>query len=494
MLSMWMESAAARGPFSDSPFRGGGGGITSSSPGRSNRPTEETEPRESVLTSLVQSYEWANVLARVASHPSETRITGVEGRTPLHMACEHDAPAVVIQSLLKACPEASIMIGCSGMTPLHITCSSHNASIHVIRVLLDQGRREQCQIRDLDGDTPLHTACRCGAPLEVLECLLQAYPDAVHHRDNEGLTPLLRLWVRYHVILGERAIDEVQSAADLTGELGEAWQKTEALLRCAYYCSGSAGGSGHNGCSASLSRSLSHASLTGPSSAPELPNNSDNNDVPHRILHAAGQFDCPRAVVKIACLLYPHQLEEMDDEGRTPLMLAAQAPVFKLRDLSDEGFTLLEDVVYGNETSDEPTSSSSLSESHNNRNNDNDQEEFGAAGSAHPSVIEIVLQASLEHGYFSALWPDKHGQLPLHAALQSGKKWNEGVKELVEAYPEALGVQHPPTKLFPFLLAAEDDPDNLDTVYHLLRHSPSLMSEILSKQRKGSNNARKGES
>ena len=49
----------------------------------------------------------------------------------------------------------------------------------------------------LHGDTPLHAACRCGAPIEVLDVLLQANPQAVLERDYEGLTPLLRLWVRY---------------------------------------------------------------------------------------------------------------------------------------------------------------------------------------------------------------------------------------------------------------------------------------------------------
>lgn len=395
----------------------------------------EPQPDSSILTSLVQAYDWANVLARVASHPSETRVTSVEGRTPLHHACELDAPAVVIQSLLNACPEASLMIGSSGMTPLHITCSSYHASIHVIRVLLDLGRPEQCQIRDLDGDTPLHTACRCGAPYDVLECLLQAYPNAVNQRDNEGLTPLLRLWVRYNVILGSRVIEDFQGPGDLTGELGDAWQKTELLLRCAY--TGSVPGDG---------------------------------DPQGRILHMASYVDCPRSVVKMACVLYPYQLSEMDEEGRTPLMLASQAPIFKVPNLSDEGFTLLEDVVYGNESEDE-----------SDEVFDDDLEEFGrrspVAPGQHPTVISIVLEASLDNGFFSALWPDKSGQLPLHAAVATGKKWSEGVKDLFEAYTEALTVPQPATGLYPFMMAAERD--DLETTFLLLRSSPSLMSDLV---------------
>jgi Ankyrin repeats (many copies) len=408
--------------------------ITDSS--SSDQQVEVDGDRQSVLSSLVQAYDWANVLARVASHPSETRVTSLEGRTPLHHACELDAPAVVIQSLLNACPEASLMIGSSGMTPLHIACSSYHASIHVIRVLLDLGRPEQCQIRDLDGDTPLHTACRCGAPHDVLECLLQAYPNAVNQRDNEGLTPLLRLWVRYNVILGSRVIEDVQGPGDLTGELGDAWQKTELLLRCAY--TGSVPGDG---------------------------------EPPGRILHMASYVDCPRSVVKMACVLYPHQLSEMDEQGRTPLMLASQAPIFKVPNLSDEGFTVLEDVVYGNESEDESDDVF-----------DDDLEEFGRQSPVtsghhhHPTVVSIVLQASLANGFFSALWPDKSGQLPLHAAVATGKKWGEGVKDLFEAYSEALAAPQPATGLYPFMMAAERD--DLETTYLLLRSSPSLMGDL----------------
>jgi ankyrin repeat protein len=406
------------------------------SPLRRSSSTDRQQPDSSTLSSLVQAYDWANVLARVASHPSETRVPSVEGRTPLHHACELDAPAVVIQTLMNACPEASLMIGTSGMTPLHIACSSYHASTHVVRVLLDLGRPEQCQIRDLDGDTPLHTACRCGAPFDVLECLLQAYPEAVNQRDNEGLTPLLRLWVRYNVILGARVIEGVQGPGDLTGELGEAWQKTELLLRCAY---------------------------TG-----TVPT---DGELIGRILHMASYVDCPRPVVKIACLLYPHQLSEMDDLGRTPLMLASQAPVFKVPNLSDEGFTVLEDVVYGNESEDESDDIIEGGEE------DFDRPAPRAAGYPPPTVVSIVLQASLDNGFFSALWPDRSGQLPLHAAIATGKKWNEGVKDLLEAYSEALTVPHPATGLYPFMMAALHD--DLETTYQVLRSTPALMSDIV---------------
>ena len=277
----------------------------------------EESPDNSLLLTLLQSYDWAGALARIAVFPSETKIVGMQGRTPLHVACDHDAPAVVIQALLKAYPEASAMVGTTNMNPLHITCSSQHASVHVVRVLLELGHQEQTSMCDIDGDTPLHAACRCGAPIEVLEVLLRANPQAVHQRDYEGLTPLLRLWVRYFVILGSDVIERVRGPADLTGELGEAWKKTEMLLRCAH-----------------------HGSVD------------QGENFKFRAVHAASAVDCPRPVVKIAAIVYPRQLDEKDESGITPLMLAAQAPIFKVRDLSDEGYTL-EDIIHGDETYEE---------------------------------------------------------------------------------------------------------------------------------------------
>ena len=428
---------------------------------------------DSPLLHLVQSYDWSGVLARVSSHPSEARLVSPvdNQRTPLHLACEHDAPAVVIQSLLKAYPEASTLIGTSRMTPLHVACSSSHASAHVIRVLLELGLPKQCSMTDLDGDTPLHAACRCGAPTDVLDVLLKSNPSVVNMRDREGLTPIHRLWVRYFVILGRDAIDGIRGPADLTGQLGEAWSKTELLLRYAYAVS----------YSPSWQQQQSGTPL-----------------IATRILHAASAVDCPRAVVRIASVLYPQQLDEKDEEGRTPLALAAQAPVYRIRDLSNDN-DLLEDMVNGYDDSfyDEDATRDIMAEDDDRASELDQQQQMQQA-----SVIEILLQSCQEYGKLSAHIPDKLGQQPLHVALLSGKTWFEnGVKQLLEAHQDSLCVAHGPSGLYPFMLAAvaasEDgkakrgnhgcatsshrDEDVTTTIYELLRHSPSVLTERMKK-------------
>ncbi|GAX09844.1 hypothetical protein FisN_11Lh178 [Fistulifera solaris] len=399
-------------------------------------PSTYGEPAdETVLLSLIHSYDWAAALARITTHPSESRIIGEQGRTPLLIACDHDAPAVVVHSLLKAFPEAAMMVGNSNMNALHITCSSNHASVHVTRILLEAGNPiAMTMMHDIDGDTPLHTACRCGAPIEVLEVLLRANPLAVHERDLEGLTPLLRLWVRYTVILGNDAIDSVNCAADLHGELLDAWKKTELLLRCTQ----------RGACD-------------------------DDSSSGHafRPVHAACAVDCPRSVVRIAARMYPHQLEEVDEKGMTPLLIAAAAPVFKVRDLSDQGYTF-EDIIYGEETFDDQEQTNK---------NDGDTDGF-----SQPPVIEIILNANQGGASASAGIPDSKGRLPLHVALESQKTWKEGVKQLVEVYPEGVSTVDPTTSLYPFMLAAKGVGGDLTTIYEICRLNPSLILDVYEKR------------
>ena len=335
------------------------------------------------------------------------------------------------------------MVGTSNMNPLHITCSSQHASVHVIRVLLEGGLPYQTQMRDVDGDTPLHAACRCGAAIEVLEVLLRANAAAVHERDYEGLTPLLRLWVRYFVILGDDVIQGVGGPGDLTGELGEAWKKTELLLRSAYHGLAEEDKAHHP-------VNLKSGGIPGITKG--LSSQAGALNTAFQAVHAAAAVDCPRPVVRIATIIYPHQVDERDENGMTPLLIAARAPIFKARDLSDGGY-LLEDRIHGDVTD-------------GDENNQDDDDNSGQ-----PSVIEILLSASS----FSACVPDTTGRLPLHLALESGKRWNQGVKDIINCYPDALGLPDVKTKLLPFQTAAEGNMSDLCTIFEIIRTNPSLL-------------------
>jgi Ankyrin repeats (3 copies) len=414
---------------------------------------DPVDPDMSELDKYIQSYDWSAVLRRIKSHPHESRIVNsTEGRLPLHVACDHDAPAVVIQTLLQVYPEASIRTGTSNMNPLHITCSSPQASVHVVRVLLEMGFFEQFSMRDVDGDTPLHAACRCGASLEVLELLCQAHSPAVHVLDYEGLTPLLRLWVRNFVIWKE---EDLLNLANWQGDLWEAWHKTELLLRaahcgCSPECattSAVASSAAYPNLQAVLSRVHSFNSLLQSKEAA-----SSLSPRRCRTLHAAAAVDAPRAVLHICLRMYPEQLLERDEQGRTPLLVAAAAPIYPAHNLSDDGYSLQEtDGVV-------PTATTT---------SDHMRAEDATPGI--PSVLEVLLSAYPE----GAQQLDPSGRLPLHIALESGKRWCDGVSALVQAYPDAVAIADRSTKLYPYQLAATRE--NVYNTFALLRLNPTLL-------------------
>jgi Ankyrin repeats (3 copies) len=503
---------------------------------------DNTTTTTTVLATLLHAHDWTAALSRLARYAHEARVVccSDEYRTALHVACDEDAPAVVICALLRAHPAAACAVGTSRMTPLHITCSSQHASVHVVRVLLELGDSsstlQQLQMRDVDGDTALHAACRCGAPIEVLQLLLQAHPAAVHERDYEGLTPLLRLWVRYFVILGQHVIENIENhAADLLFKdekdntistvsppgggghlLNEAWSKTKLLLYCAH-----------------------HGSL--------LCNEQgqDDEDINRTILHAAAAVDCPRPVVRIAAAVHAPSLGERDANGLVPLHIACLAPIFKVRDLSDDGYTL-EDQIH-----DYDNDNNNNDSNYNNNNCENERASILTHSEPlqqqqQPSVIEILLQAATRQRQQNkntssaasssavaaaattsasssvsvsacCMMADPLGRLPLHLALSTGKRWHsDGVQQLVEANAEAVTSIDPTCRLYPFMMAAaavsacrastvassvrgntitnnndsdhmendDNDDDSLTTAFELLRCNPTVLSDIITGKKK----------
>jgi len=306
------------------------------------------------------------------------------------------------------------------MTPLHITCSSKHASMDVVEVLLEGGPTgTETSMQGVDGDTPLHAACRCGAPIQVLCVLLEKEPSVVLVRDYEGLSPLLRLWVRYFVILGDDVIDAVREPADIKGDLSIAWEKTNLLLQVAHHGS---------------------IDLT--------------PDKYFRVLHSAAAVDCPRSVLKIAIALHPEQLTEVDEEGRTPLFIACQSPIYKVHDLSANGYNYDDFVEDG--PGDELCARNNKKDESLENNDDNDTDlhclvQVDGTVVRVPSVISIILEAKPE---FACVTDRSTGKLPLHAAIESGKGWSEGVEALVTAYPESVCMLDGQSGLYPFTLTA----------------------------------------
>jgi ankyrin repeat protein len=394
---------------------------------------DDLNPTSRTLHRLVEDHQWVAALQRMTTHPHETQQVGIQGRTPLHVACDNDAPPCVVQALLNAWPEGADRVGTSHMNPLHITCSSPHASVDVVRVLL-AGCRDPFKLtgaKDVDGDTSLHAACRCAAPMDVLLLLLQANPITVTWKDYEGLNPLMRLWVRYFVLVGEQIISNIKQPSDLTSDLVEAWEKSLLLLRVM---------------DAMERRGRGEQVPAGP----------------FRAVHAASSVNCPRCVVRIAMVLFPEELLRRDEQNRLPIHIAAVSPVYPVHDLRGEGFTLEDAFIDDDPEAARPKKKKSQSKY------------------KEPSVIDILLCGEPK----AAGERDPNGQLPLHVAIMRGKTLDEGVQALVEAFPDALTTPDSQTNLYPFMLAASVGRGRGDcgTIYALLRAAPELVLLALTKE------------
>ena len=91
-------------------------------------------------------------------------------------------------------PDAATAPDENGLTPLHHACKNKNATLNIIRILIDAA--PDC-VRSVthDGWTPLHILCRNRelneeTAIQILKLLIEKQPDAVRHVDNRGFLPI----------------------------------------------------------------------------------------------------------------------------------------------------------------------------------------------------------------------------------------------------------------------------------------------------------------
>lgn len=148
--------------------------------------------------------------------------------TPLHVACEYDAPAETIKALISAFPAALEIKDACLNTPLHCATTS-DAPVEILKTLVD-GCPNALHTKDSRARTPLHIAVGNLAPLEKLRLLAEGFPGALNERDSLGKTPLrvarekeapkeaLTLLETLNAILCQNISDE--KVAEMLGQLG----------------------------------------------------------------------------------------------------------------------------------------------------------------------------------------------------------------------------------------------------------------------------------
>lgn len=121
------------------------------------------------------------------------------GFVPLHCVCGSVQPRVgIVQAILGNCPQSAVMKSHGGETALHIASGNPGTFVGIIELLTANTdvsvrtalMKENQQMTNKVGNTPLHHACFRGSPFEHIETLAMSNPQWVKCPNNAGYTAL----------------------------------------------------------------------------------------------------------------------------------------------------------------------------------------------------------------------------------------------------------------------------------------------------------------
>ena len=240
----------------------------------------ESGASEGVMRMLVNAYPDA----------VSTRRFGRDGSTPLLAAVRRHASCQILNVLLEAnIEQALIATRARGNLPLH-EAIEQNASIHVIKMLLN-ANPEAALLPNRFHHTPLLLAMKWKSPVDVVKVLLEQAPQVARMTYSRVKSPLDMAAEDF--VKASSNLPAVTDVSDLVGALGRSWERFLLLLRAAYQ------------------------DLTG--------QHIDEAHGEWLILHAAVSFNVPPKLLQAILVLYPHQVSQMDERGRTPLSIAAES-------------------------------------------------------------------------------------------------------------------------------------------------------------------------
>ena len=103
-------------------------------------------------------------------------------------ACEHSGSAELIQALIDLEPQALKIRDNSGFLCIHRAIL--NNSLEAMATLLENGSADAIRIPTTEGNLLLHVACSRTPAVDVVERLLEIYPEAATYKNHAGKTPL----------------------------------------------------------------------------------------------------------------------------------------------------------------------------------------------------------------------------------------------------------------------------------------------------------------
>ena len=229
---------------------------------------------------------------------AETKRRKTGGCRPLHQACTDPRMTVqIIRDILAESPDEVCIPDDERCLPVHIACRS-GASLDVVRCLVEDWP-ESLRWTNKGGSLPLHTACSNKADLSVVKYLISAFPKATGIANNYG-------WLPLHCACAHSASSEVISLLV---------QSDDKSSRVATY------GQGdyplHLACSGPSSLEVIYWLAEACQEGAKVANNAGE-----LALHKACFNNAPIEVVQFLVEQFPRSVFVEDEYGATPLKIA----------------------------------------------------------------------------------------------------------------------------------------------------------------------------
>lgn len=273
----------------------------------SSRPTagQSKLPRvSSAMHDAARLKDWQKVLDISRRDPDSASYIGPGSMTALHHICDKRCPLEeVAAAVIRACPEALTAESSNGWTPLHYA-GRFKCVEGVVKALLTiypHKGKETVSKPDRSRRTPLFYAVRYDAPVGVVPQLLRADPSVVLSGDQNLQSPLEVIWDDFaekiegrrqlHPFIGEPENNPASPEELLEllhtaphEELLKNWNTANIFLKAAF----------------GFPLSEEEERL-------------DTSGRRWRILHATAAVNCHLTLFQMACVLYPDQAQEMDE-------------------------------------------------------------------------------------------------------------------------------------------------------------------------------------
>jgi len=323
--------------------------------------------------------------------------------------------------------ELLIMTDCKGHTPLH-TCCSRALMPDVVRVLLNEhrypGAHRASFVLDNKQRYALFYAACYQLPFEGAKLVFDVNPDAIRHIEEYRLLYPHVAYISPVYSQKDRTLELISTRLNPSDDIRNFF-KTETMYKL--YCT-----------IEFYVRLTYHGTYLDPP-----PRHSK-----WRALHAIASVQSPPQVIRAAIGLYPWLLHERDEGENLPLHLACKNTYEEGND--EIHYWCLKGVNR---------------EKIHHRIDPEDLER------ENPITLFAVAEPRAAKCF------DNDYCLPLHNAICSQKGFNDGIKSLISAAPQTLTVRDGKHHLYPFLLAAMDEVNTLDTVFDLLQSNPTLVQD-----------------